>query len=233
MSARYAVYFAPAPHTPWWAFGCAWLGYDAADGRTVAQPAIAGVSARTFAALTAAPRRYGFHGTLAAPLRLAVGKDEAALCAALERLAAGQRAFVLPPLRPERIRDFLALTPAVRAAPLHALADACVREMDPFRAPATPPERERRLAAGLSPTEAAHLDRWGYPYVFDTFRFHLTLTGPLDASPQATVAAVSAAAERFVAALAGAPLACDALVLFFQPDAQSSFRMTRRFAFPV
>lgn len=229
MSARYAAYFAPAPGTRWWAFGCAWLGYDAATGRGVAQPAIPGVAAEALAALTAAPRRYGFHATLKAPMRLAAGAGEAALAAAMEAIAAAHEPFALPPLRVARLGGFLACTPAVREPRLHALADDCVRELDPFRAPPTAAELAKRRAAGLAPRQSEHLARWGYPYVLDTFRFHLTLTGPLDGVPQETAARVTAAAEAAVAALAGAPLACDALCLFLQPDAQSSFRLIRRF----
>jgi putative phosphonate metabolism protein len=231
VSARYAAYFAPTPDSRWWAFGCAWLGYDAAAGRDVAQPAIPGVSADAFAAITAAPRRYGFHATLKPPLRLAAGAGEAHLVAAMEALAAAREPFTLPPLRVGRLGGFLACTTAAHDPRLHALADDCVRELDRFRASATAAELAKREAAGLAPREAAHLARWGYPYVFDTFRFHLTLTGPLAGVPPETVARVSAAAEAAVAALAGEPLACDAVCLFAQPGAQSSFRLIRRFGF--
>ncbi len=40
-------------------------------------------------------------------------------------------------------------------------------------------ERERRLAASLTVRQMSNLERWGYPYVFEDFRFHMTLTGPL------------------------------------------------------
>jgi putative phosphonate metabolism protein len=231
VSARYAAYFAPAPGTRWWAFGCAWLGYDAAAGQRIAQPAIPGVAADAFAALTAAPRRYGFHATLKPPMRLAAGAGEADLFNAMEALVATREAFTLPPLRVERLGGFLACTPAARDPRPHALADDCVRELDRFRAPPTAAELARREAAGLAPREAAHLARWGYPYVFDTFRFHLTLTGPLEGVATEAVARVTAAAEAAVAALAGDPLACDAVCLFVQPDPQSSFRLIRRFGF--
>src|SRR5262249_30663264 len=51
-------------------------------------------------------------------------------------------------------------------------------------------EREQRLSAGLSERQIENLDRWGYPYVFEDFRFHLTLTGPIDAERRASILAL-------------------------------------------
>ena len=53
------------------------------------------------------------------------------------------------------------------------------RRLDPFRAPLTPSERARRRPEDLDPRRRALLDRWGYPHVFEAFRFHMTLTGRL------------------------------------------------------
>ena len=42
----------------------------------------------------------------------------------------------------------------------------------------------------LSEAQRAHLLRWGYPYVMDEFRFHMSLTGSLaqvDAPTQSLV----------------------------------------------
>ncbi len=52
-------------------------------------------------------------------------------------------------------------------------------ELDRFRAPMSDAELARRRAADLTPPQEAHLTQWGYPYVLDAFRFHLTLTGKL------------------------------------------------------
>jgi hypothetical protein len=43
-------------------------------------------------------------------------------------------------------------------------------------------ERNRRLAQPLTARQIGHLDRWGYPYVFEDFRFHMTLTARLPAA---------------------------------------------------
>ncbi len=41
----------------------------------------------------------------------------------------------------------------------------------------SPQERARRVAAGLNQSQVANLGRWGYPYLFADFMFHMTLTG--------------------------------------------------------
>ena len=74
---------------------------------------------------------------------------------------------------------FLALTPFGRLDSLQAIAETCVRELDEFRAPADEAELARRRKAGLSLLQEALLAQWGYPYVFEEFRFHLTLSGRL------------------------------------------------------
>ena len=44
------------------------------------------------------------------------------------------------------------------------------------RAPPDEAELARRRQAKLSPRQEANLARWGYPYVFEEWRFHVTLT---------------------------------------------------------
>lgn len=231
MTARYAIYFAPAEDSPWWRFGCAWLGYDARRAEDLPQPVIPGVSPPAFAALTAAPRRYGFHATLKAPMRLAAGSDAGTLAADLARFAAARAPFTLPGLRVVRMGGFLACVMPSRDAGLHALADDCVREFDAYRAAPTDPELAKRRAGGLDAEQSALLARWGYPHVFERFRFHMTLTGMLDAVPGAIVRDVTAAATAAVAALADAPLVCDAVCLFVQRTPDTRFVLMDRFAF--
>lgn len=171
---RYAVYYVPAPGALA-TFGADWLGWDVVEGGPVAQAALPGL-----ADITATPRKYGFHGTLKPPFRLAEGENVAALQAALEVFAAGHAPACCAGLELARLGGFLALIPRGDVAELATLAGACVTELDRFRAPATPQEITRRRSAGLTPEQDAHLLAWGYPYVLDQFRFHLTLSGKLD-----------------------------------------------------
>ena len=70
---RFAIYYAPRGG----AFAdaaAAWLGWDLTRGRAVAQPDLPGlVDLPGLADLTAEPRKYGFHGTIKPPFRLAGG----------------------------------------------------------------------------------------------------------------------------------------------------------------
>src|SRR5664279_2883373 len=78
----------------------------------------------------------------------------------------------------------------------------------------------------LTPRQCDHLDRWGYPYVMEDFRFHMTLTGRLDAARRPPVLAMLR--DRF-AALGLAILAIDQLALCRQDDADSRFRIIDQF----
>lgn len=176
---RYAVYWAPAPG-PLADFTAAWLGWDAAQARAVAHPALPGLPAPV-ADLTAEPRRYGFHGTLKAPFRLAPGRDAAELRAALRALAAARPPTQVAAMEPARLSGFVALRPVGDTSGVDALAAALVEEMDPFRAALTAEEIARRHPEGLDPRRRDNLLRWGYPHVMADFRFHLTLSGPLEA----------------------------------------------------
>ena len=78
---RFAVYYAPEPG-PLADFGAAWLGWDATAGSARAHPDIAGLP-RPVAEITQTPRKYGFHGTVKPPFRLAPGSTPEALAADL------------------------------------------------------------------------------------------------------------------------------------------------------
>ncbi|MFC7334374.1 DUF1045 domain-containing protein [Rhodocista pekingensis] len=222
---RWAVYYAPPRDTPHWRLGTAWLGRDPETGETPPRPDT-GISAADLARLTATAAGYGFHATLKPPFALAAGRTEAELRAAVAELAAGLAPFDAPPLRPARLGDFRALVPAADCLDLDRLAAACVRGLDGFRAPPTPAELARRLAAGLTPGQQAMLDRWGYPYVLGEFRFHMTLTDPVP--PDAT-AAVDAALEAVFAPLRRLPLPVRELALFRQTRRGEPFRLVERF----
>ena len=55
---------------------------------------------------------------------------------------------------------------------------------------------ERRRKSGLSERHDTYLVRWGYPYIFDEFRFHLTLSNKLEDDTEGTGAALAAFLER-------------------------------------
>ena len=218
--ARLALYYAPEPDDPLTSAGQAWLGRDTETGATVAQPAHPDI-----AAVTADPRRYGFHATLKPPFRLADGAGWADAVAAAEALAAGVAPFPLPPLAVAEIGGFLALRETVPCPPLQALADLAVAWLDPLRAPPPPEELARRRRHDLSPAQAAMLARWGYPYVFGTWFFHMTLTERLDPAPRATWRARAAA---FLAPALAATRHVSAVCLFTEATPGAPFRLALR-----
>ncbi|MGH6913114.1 MAG: DUF1045 domain-containing protein [Geminicoccales bacterium] len=223
---RSAIYFAPAPGSALEAFGCIWLGRTL-DGATLAQPAIDGIEPARLAAITASPRHYGFHGTLKAPFALAAGIPRDALDEAAAAFEAERQRFEIS-LQLGSLGGFIALLPAGPFAVLDTLAADCVEAFDRFRAPLTGAEIARRRASGLSPRQDAHLLRYGYPYVLDDFRFHMTLTERLHAPERDHVLAVLSERAQEVCAK---PLAIDAISLFEQPVREAPFVERRRFAF--
>lgn len=226
MAHRYALYLAPAQESALWRFGSAVLGYDAESGADLPQPEAPGFDAADWHALTAEPRRYGFHGTLKAPFRLADGCRPADLDALLAGFAGGHHPFELPPLEVRAIGPFVALVPSTPAPALMDLARCAALELDRARAPLSPDEVARRRPERLSARQREYLDTYGYPYVLEEFRFHMTLTGPLDelARPRA----LNALADAFAASGAAAPLAITDVGLYEQAEPGARFRLVRR-----
>jgi putative phosphonate metabolism protein len=219
---RYAIYYAPALGSDLDRFGAQLLGYDAFAAADLPFPDDVTRAAPDWRDLTADPRKYGFHATLKAPFSLAEGKTEAELFAACSTFAATPR--TIPVFAPVvgSISGFIAVIPAEPPQHLIRLAADCVTAFDSFRAPLTEDDRARRNPSQLTPTQRGHLDRWGYPYVMDDFRFHMTLTGRLGGERRERVLAMLR--ERF-AALDLATLAIDRIVVFRQDDAASRFRI--------
>jgi putative phosphonate metabolism protein len=229
MSERYAIYFAPAAGSELARFGDRWLGRDAETGKSVQQPELDGLDADRLRALTEAPRHYGFHGTLKPPFHLANGCDVDDLRRAMAGFAARQAPFEIAVLHRREIGDFLALVPPDPVPALSSLADACVTEFDAYRAPPDAGELAKRHAAGLTPRQAELLARWGYPYVLDELRFHLTLTGPIADPTERT--RVAGLLHPLVAPLLRQPVPVRELSLFHQPDRATPFRLIQRIPF--
>lgn len=234
MTRRYAVYLAPCSQTPLWDFGCRVLGYDAETGRDVAQITPAGMTPARFRELTREPRRYGFHATIKPPMRLAKGRNEAELIAALRAFCAAREPFLLPQLMLSRLGHdadraaFFALVEPEPTASLLALERDAVIGFDGFRAPLDAAERARRRPETLSAQKRALLDRYGYPGVLEAFRFHMTLTGRVPADEAGVIA------DDLSRRLTGLPqplaLAVDHLALFRQ-DGDAPFEIIARIPF--
>jgi putative phosphonate metabolism protein len=218
--ARVAIYYAPLPDDPLTGLSSAWLGRDPINNGPIPQPALNGI-----AEITAEPRSYGFHATLKPPMRLAQGTDYAGFLTGLRSLAADLAPFALPPLAVSDLRGFLALRETKPCPPLQALADACVDRLDSFRAPPSEDELARRRKAKLSSEQDAMLVRWGYPYVFNTWFFHMTLTRRLSDTEKALILP---AAEAWFAPALAVPRLVEDLCLFIQETPDAAFTLTER-----
>ncbi|MEQ6203766.1 DUF1045 domain-containing protein [Sulfitobacter sp. HNIBRBA2951] len=220
MFKRYAIF-----HTPHGAFadwGATWLGWDSAGGRAVPHGEVAGLDV---AALTARPRKYGLHGTLKAPFRLADGATQADLRAAVAAFAKARPPVPIGPLSVVHQNGFVALRPAPPQPRLSDFASDTVRELDRFRAPLTEDDIARRRKSRLSPRQDAQMLEWGYPFVFEDFHFHLTLTGRVSADHAPPIIAHLSAA---LLPIVPAPYAVDTVSLMGE-DAQGLFHLLDRF----
>src|SRR5262245_186631 len=227
-TSRYAIYFTPGPSSALWRFGCKMLGYDATSGGNVPEFKHTVLASELTQSQRQEPARYGFHATLKSPFELADRATRGDLLEAARRFAADQRPFVLSRLTVTRIGSFLALTPVETPRELGELADACVLEFEQFRAPLTATDRARRLAAQLTARQIGHLDHWGYPYVFEDFRFHMTLTGAL---PATTLRSIASALQELYRPIDG-PVAIDSISVLEQKNRCANCRIVQRFSFP-
>jgi len=220
---RYAIYFAPPAQAEWTKFATEWLGWDMETGQVVPHPQAEGFE---LAAVTEVPRKYGLHATLKPPFRLQAGHSIEDLGEACARLAECQPSVTLDGLEVARLGRFLALRPQGDEAALNALAAACVRDLDRFRAPASDAELDRRRAASLTAEQDTNLVRWGYPYVMGAFRFHITLSGKLD---KATLATVQTALQSQLAPILPTPFRISDLALVGEAG-DGRFHLIHRYA---
>jgi hypothetical protein len=220
---RYAVYYAPreggfANQT------AEWLGWDAVAGTPLPQPELPGIPFP--AILTAEARRYGFHGTIRAPFRLADGVTPEAAAEAVAGLAERLAMVTCDGLVMENLQGFLALTPEGCESAVLELAAAVVEGTNALRAPLTEAEIARRRPESLTPRQRELLALWGYPFVMEEFRFHLTLT---DRLPDGEVGPVKATLSAHFAPVLPRPFLIEDLCLFGE-DVQGRFHLLHRYA---
>ena len=222
---RYAVYFCPAPCDALWQFGSSCLGYDSSSGLKVAHPA--GLDAAEAAAWAEEPRRYGFHATLKAPFMLPDSTADAALLDAAKVFCRTRSQVDLGHLRVERLGRFVALVLAQPISALHDLADDCVRAFEVFRAPLDTADLARRRSSPLSDRQQRHLATFGYPHVFEDFRFHMTLTGNLEVAEADRAACLLGRLHAPI----DRPVLVDAITILRQDHRDGQFRILERLPF--
>jgi hypothetical protein len=214
---RAAIFYAPETDDPLSQAGAIWLGRDAITGADLPH------ASPKWTCIARTPARYGFHATLKPPMYLTGTLN--ALSADVAALAARTAPFDLPPLKVGLIDEALALLTVAPSPILQSLCDACVRDLDRHRLPPSEAELGRRNQMPISPLERSLLARWGYPYVFERWLFHMTLSVALP--PKAQTAWQTMAQEHFAPSLA-TPRKVTSLALFTEQDGEG-FRLEKRF----
>lgn len=229
MPPRLAVYYVPEEDEALWQVGTRLLGRSMLSPWPLpqGQPRIAGLDARRFETLTSEPRRYGLHATLKAPFELSPLFFVSDVLNAVAAIARDVASFSVGPLRLARIASFFVLIPENNAESLRSLAAICTEELDPFREPEAEAELAARKAKGLSPRQETLLEQWGYPYVFDEFRFHITLTNSIQDAVERRF--VLAGLERHCAPLLGVELHIGSICVCVQPERSAPFTLLQRF----
>jgi putative phosphonate metabolism protein len=223
---RYAIYYAPERATKLWQFGTGVLGTDPETGASVAQIVPDGFLPDDWQTFTASPRRYGFHATLKAPFALAPGKTEDDLFAAFRAFAETQMPFDASALTPVLSGGYVTLQQRQSDPRLQKLADACVADFDAFRAPLSETDHAQRNHEALTARQKDQLDRWGYPYVFEDFTFHMSLAGPLPKERGPDV--LTGLAAGYDKAVRDEVFSVRSLAIFSEPAPGRPFRLALR-----
>jgi len=176
---RFAIYYAPEKESDLYQLGKEWLARGLRSNLQLELPKIQGLSVAQILDVIRPAARYGFHGTLKPPFELISTDQQDDLINDLETFVSTEKPFSLPPLKLKQIGHFLALTPVGDTSNLNHLATRIVRFFDSYRRPETEAKMNQRRRSGLTSLQELYLTTWGYPYVMDEFKFHLTLTGPL------------------------------------------------------
>lgn len=221
---RYAVFFTPAVTSRLWKFGLAVIGYDSNLGERVEDRSRGKFAELLPGPLIAEPARYGFHATLRAPFELIDGATTGDVINAMHDFAKVHQSVALGRLSVEPMSTFLALQPLTRSNAMLDFAGRCVEHFQRLRRPLGEADRARRMNAGLTTRQVALLDTYGYPYVLEQYRFHMTLTGALPPEAMAQVQ------SRLQAAYADIdwPVDIDAITLLEQPSRDQPFRTITR-----
>jgi putative phosphonate metabolism protein len=217
---RYALYFTPPKDDPLNALASRWLGRDAFTGMAFPPSSHDDISGEEQYAVTADPRRYGFHATLKAPFGLAASVNENDLMDVAGDFASRMAPFTIPELVLGQLGHFFALVPASLCQKLQDFSASVVKAFEPFRAALSDADIARRKPEELSEAHHANLLRWGYPYVMDEFRFHMTLSGPVVPERQPAIERVLR--ETFADHI-GRPLSISGLAVFVEETRGAPF----------
>jgi len=148
-----------------------------------------------------------------------------ALKARLVSFAQRRKPVATGPLTLSRAGRFLVLRPVRPAPALDWLAAQCVTTYDSFAAPMSETDREERGAAHHNDYQRLLLESYGDTNVLNEYRFHITLTGPLDNSHLERVAQ---ALWPVIEEICADGVTVDALSLFGDPGGRIPLKLIGR-----
>ena len=228
MTSRYAIYFSPEPNSPLEEFGKQWLGSNG-NPQQRHLPVIPGLAPERVQALIEGTRHHGFHGTLKPPFELNPASSQNALLSAACIFARSIAPIELPPMELAVIGKFIALTPARSSAALENLAAQCVRTFEGFRVPLSAEQTAYYLRNKLTVHQTQMLEHWGYPYVMEEFRFHISLTDRIDDPTER--AAMMKAVQQMTTNIVNKPIVVRDIAIFFQGERDKIMTALERIPF--
>ncbi len=173
---RLAIYYTPDPDSRLPREAALWLGRDIrSSGYTLYKPTLY-ISEDRRRTITRSPFHYGFHATLKPPFRLIDGATIKMVEKRLSTFVNQYEKFILPPLELTQLDGFYCLRPVSEITQVTELAQHIIETFDEFRRPPDTAELQKRRQAGLTAHQEQMLSKWGYPFVIEEFKFHLTLT---------------------------------------------------------
>jgi hypothetical protein len=225
MSARYAIYYAPELGSPLDAFGRTWFD-EKTNGNA---KAIANLNPKRLAELSETSRKYGFHGTLKPPFGLNPSSSIESLLSAARVFARSLSPIEIPPLELAIIGKFIALTPTTQSAALEKLSAACVRAFEAYRLPLSDEQLENYKQNKLTVHQEQMLEHWGYPYVMEEFRFHISVTDRIDDPREREE--IMDALEKVAAPILRKPVTVREIAVFSQPGLDQPMSPIERIPF--
>ncbi len=121
------------------------------------------------------PAKYGFHATLKAPFRLKRNVKTKNFYDVISHIAAQHSRFKIKGLKIVYSKKFTLITSRKPNKLLINLEKDLVKHLDTFRAELNKTEIKKRIPDSLTFKQNKYLKEWGYPFVFDQFKFHMTL----------------------------------------------------------
>ncbi len=177
---RYAIYYVPSENSELDLFGKCWLGWDPYKGEETTKSDLSKLpSFKKFSSLVLTPKQYGFHGTIKAPFKLKNEYTYNDLENKVREISKQIHSFYFDQLIIEKLGNFIGLIPTNNLK-VNAVSNKFVEELDYLRDELSESEIKKRKPHKLTSNQKQMLFKWGYPYVFDEFKFHLTLTSKLN-----------------------------------------------------